>query len=329
VQRDLTIRAVGGVAHVRAGGALAEGKGIWVIKGRNVTVEGAELSGARAPQRNGSGIRGEGVGLTVRQCRFHDNDAGLLAGGGPESDIVVERSEFAANGAGDGRSHNIYVVSARSFTLRASYSHHARVGHNVKSRAVRNALLYNRIMDETDGSASYAIDLPDGGVSYVIGNLVQKGPWAENRTFVAYGAESLGLPRNELYVVNNTLVNDRREGRWLPRGWRRELFVRVWGRPARVRIVNNLFVGPGRVLRGAGELAHNLQCRDPGLADRARFDYRLAAGSPAIGAGVDPGIANGVPLVPVAQYVHPAREEARASRSRIDLGAYAAPAGPR
>jgi hypothetical protein len=261
-QSDLTIRAVGGVAHVRAGSGLAEGKGIWVIKGRGVTVESAELSGARSPRRNGSGIRGEGVGLTVRDCRFHDYDAGLLAGGGPESDIVVERSEFAANGAGDGRSHNIYIVSARSFTLRASASHHTRVGHNVKSRAQRSAILYNRITDETDGSASYGIDLPDGGVAYVIGNLVQKGPRSENRTLVAYGAESLGLPRNELYVVNNTLVNDRREGRRLPLAWRKALFVRVWGRPARVRIVSNLCVGPGLVLKGAGELADNLQYRD-------------------------------------------------------------------
>ena len=261
-QSALTIRAVGGVAHLRAGEALAEGKGIWVIKGRRVTVESAEFSGARSPRRNGSGIRGEGAGLTVRDCHFHDNDAGLLAGGGPESDIVVERSEFAANGAGDGRSHNIYIVSARSFTLRASFSHHTRVGHNVKSRAQRSAILYNRIMDETDGTASYAIDLPDGGVAHVVGNLVQKGPRAENRTLVAYGAESLGLAENELYVLDNTLVNDRREGRRLWWGWRRERFVRVWGRPARVRIANNLFVGPGLVLYGAGEAADNLRCPD-------------------------------------------------------------------
>ncbi len=261
-QSDLTIRAVGGVAHARAPHALAEGKGIWVLKGRGVTVESVELSGARSPRRNGSGIRGEGVGLTVRDCHFHDNDAGLLAGGGPESDIVVERSEFAANGAGDGRSHNIYIVSARSFTLRASSSHHTRVGHNVKSRAHRTAILYNRIMDETDGTASYAIDLPDGGVAHVVGNLVQKGPRAENRTLVAYGAESLGLPENELYLTGNTLVNDRREGRRFLWRWRPELFVRVWGRPARVRIAGNLFVGPGRVLHGAGELAGNLRCRD-------------------------------------------------------------------
>ena len=156
-QNDLIIRGVDGRARLEADGAHADGKGIWVITGHNATVENVEFSGARSPHRNGSGIRGEGIGLTVRHCLFHDNEAGLLAGGGPESRIVVERSEFAHNGSGDGHSHNIYVGSAASFTLRASSSHHARVGHNVKSRAARTDILYNRIMDEADGPATRSI----------------------------------------------------------------------------------------------------------------------------------------------------------------------------
>ena len=103
---------------------------------------------------------------------------------------------------------------------------------------------------------------PTAGLAHVVGNLVQKGPRAENRTLVAYGAESLGLPENELYVLDNALVNDRREGRRLSWGWRRELFVRMWGRPARVRIANNLLVGPGLVLHGTGEVADTLRCPD-------------------------------------------------------------------
>ena len=49
------------------------------------------------------------------------------------------------------------IVSAKSVTLRASYSHHARVGHNVKSTAAITYILDNRIMDEVGGSASCAI----------------------------------------------------------------------------------------------------------------------------------------------------------------------------
>jgi len=197
-QNRLTIKAVGGRAHLRADGAEVEGKGIWVIKGAGTTIEGIEFSGAKVSDRNGAGIRLEGPGLTVRNSYFHDNENGILTGGDLESDIVVEHSEFARNGAGDGGSHNLYIGTVRSFTLRYSYSHHAIVGHNVKSRAIKNYILYNRIADEQDGRASYAIDLPDGGLSFVMGNLIQQGPENDNRTVVAYGAEGYKNLLNEL-----------------------------------------------------------------------------------------------------------------------------------
>lgn len=322
IQNNLTIRGIGDRAHFHVSGRLAEDKGIWVIKGRNVTIENAEFSGARGPHRNGSGIRGEGVGLTLRDCYFHDNDTGVLAGGGPQSDILVEHSEFAANGRIDGHAHNIYIGSAKTFTFRASYSHHAMVGHGVKSRAATNYILYSCIMDEVDGISSYAIDLCEGGLSYVIGNALQKGPRAENRTMVAYGAEGLRHAANHLYVVNNTMVNDRPKGHVLTRLLRGGAFVRVWGAPARVKLVNNLFVGPGRVLWGRGEQSHTLQSDEPGLVGREHFDYHLRDTSPAIGAGTNPGGVNGVSLTPVAQYLHRAKEEPRPIQGRIDIGAY-------
>src|SRR5712692_1011958 len=44
-QHRLTIRGVGGRAHLRADGAHVEGKGIWVIKGNDTTIENIEFSG--------------------------------------------------------------------------------------------------------------------------------------------------------------------------------------------------------------------------------------------------------------------------------------------
>ena len=65
-QNRLTIRGRGGRAHLRADGARAEDKGIWVVKGSATTIENIEFSGAKVPDRNGAGIRLEGPGLTVR-----------------------------------------------------------------------------------------------------------------------------------------------------------------------------------------------------------------------------------------------------------------------
>jgi len=309
-QNDLTIRGVGGYAHLKADGRSAEQKAIWVIKGRNCTVENIEFSGAAVPDRNGAGIRIEGPGLTIRRCYFHDNEMGVLGGGG-ESNIVIEFSEFARNGHGDGYSHNIYIGHAKSLTVQYCYSHHVRIGHNLKSRAHNNYILYNRIMDEKDGSSSYAVDLPNGGRSFLVGNIIQQGPNTDNSTIVSYGAEGLSNPNPELYMVNNTLVNDHPTGTFV--------FIREG---ATAKLINNLFVGKGTAVRGRAEQITNLQTDEPCLADRAAFDYRLAVSSPAINAGSNPGLAHDFELKPLYEYLHPVNRQQRPAHGAIDIGAY-------
>ncbi|MDH3439062.1 MAG: hypothetical protein OEN48_19060, partial [Betaproteobacteria bacterium] len=276
-------------------------------------IESVEFSGAKVPDQNGAGIRLEGAGLTVRDCYFHDNENGILSGANKASDIVVEHSEFDHNGFGDGFTHNLYIGGVRSFTLRFSFVHHAVVGHNVKSRALKNHIAYNRIMDEKDGRSSYVIDLPNGGLALVIGNAIQQGPATENPTIVSYGAEGLQHPLNELYFVNNTVVNDRPTGG-------RFLFVRAGADAA--QIVNNVFSGRGEVKSGPGELRNNVVVAKTDFVNPAGFDYRLKAGAAAIGRGVDPGSAYGFELRPTAEYAHKAGKRIRRNLGKLDLGAF-------
>jgi hypothetical protein len=307
----LVLRGVGGRAHLKVAGQNAQGKGTWVLAGNDTVVENIEFSGARVPDENGAGIRVEGSGLTVRNCYFHDNENGILTGNNGTSDIRIEGSEFANNGAGDGRSHNIYVGGVRSFTLQYSYVHHAKIGHNVKSRAQTNYILYNRIMDERTGTASYEIDLPNGGRSYIIGNLIHKGAKADNPDVIAYSAEGATNPWQELYLVNNTLVSEMTDGS----------FLHIHGRPSAL-VMNNIFAGSGQVLNGTANLSHNLTTQKSVVVDPARFDYHLPAGSPAIDAGVNPGTAQGFDLMPKYQYVHPLGQELRKPIDAPDIGAY-------
>jgi len=64
-QNDLTLRAKNGRARLIAQGASAESKGIWVIRGGKVTVEGFDFVGAAVSDRNGAGIRFEKGNLKV------------------------------------------------------------------------------------------------------------------------------------------------------------------------------------------------------------------------------------------------------------------------
>jgi hypothetical protein len=313
-QHNLRIRGVGGTAQLPANGSSAEDKATWVIKGFNTRIERVEFSGAVATGRNGAGIRLEGTGLTLLECYFHDNENGVLTGVNTESDIVIERSEFAYNGHGDGYSHNLYIGTVRSLTLRFNYIHHAKVGHNVKSRALSNYIAYNRIMDERDGSSSYAIDLPNGGTSYLIGNVIQQGPATQNRSIVAYGAEGFRNTGNELYLINNTLIDD------LPVGGR---FVAVWAGAKALRLVNNIFSGNGTLLLPPmAQSFNNVFSVATDFMDPVGFDYRLKRGAQAIGAGVDPGTANTVVLRPDAEYAHKSSSRPRDLSAPLDAGAF-------
>jgi hypothetical protein len=310
-QNNLTLRGTGGLAHLDANGNNAGGKAIWVIQGNNTTIEAIEFSGATVPDRNGAGIRQEGANLTVRGCYFHDNEDGILAGDNASSQILIEYSQFANNGYGDGYTHNLYINHVNKLTFQFCYTHHAKIGHLLKSRAYQNYILYNRIMDEASGTASYEIDLPNGGLSYIIGNLVQQGSLSDNPTIIAYAEEGASNPLQEIYVVNNTIVNERSGGTFL---W-------VAGTPTALA-VNNLFVGSGTPISGTVTADHNLSLPASTLVSAATYNYHLATGSTAINGGRDPGSGHGFSLSPAFEYVHPCDGQPRVNAGTIDVGAY-------
>lgn len=311
---NVTLRGIGGRAHLVAPATISNQKAIWVVQATNIAVENIEFSGAAVPDKNGAGVRAEGRDLAICGSYFHDNENGILgpdAGGG---NMLVEYSEFARNGGcepGFGCSHNMYIGNTERFTLRHSYSHHARIGHTVKSRAQENRILYNRIMDEASGTSSYTIDLPNGGLSYIVGNLLQQGPSTDNSTILIYGAEGLSNPNRTLYVVNNTLVNDLGSG----------TFIDIaGGSTATVR--NNLFVGNGTTVGGTATQTSNLRTNTPNFVNIGAFDYRPTATTPGIDQGTAPGLGGTFDLTPVYQYVHPTNRETRPTRNAIDIGAY-------
>jgi hypothetical protein len=316
LKNKLTIRGVNGRPKIDANGTSSGGKAAWIVSGDDTTIDNIEFLNAKANDKNGAGIRQEGTNVTIRNCSFHDNEDGILAGDNADSTVTIENSEFFKNGFGDGQSHNLYINHVGSLVFRFNYSHDAKIGHLLKSRAKTSLIAYNRLTDE-NGTASYEIDLPNAGTSYVIGNIIEQSATTDNPALIAYGEEGITTGwGSDLYVVNNTLVNHRAAGAT-------SLMVAA-EETTKVQLTNDIFFGPGTVTNQAGAVqTTNYADADPKFVDPAKFDFHLADGSPAIDKGTTPANAGAMSLVPDHHYVHPTSSIGRKTvGAAIDIGAY-------
>lgn len=192
-------------------GKVCQQKGIFVIEGSDATVRGITFQGATNAEHNAAGIRLAGANLTVEHSRFLHNENGILAGGTASSTLRITGSTFIGNGACIGPcAHGVYagqpigLLEIEHCTFQAT-----RSGHHIKSRALKTRIRFNRIEDGLDGTASYLIDVPNGGETLIEGNTMEKGPHSENRpTAISLGAEGVSNPTHSLVVTGNRFRND-------------------------------------------------------------------------------------------------------------------------
>jgi hypothetical protein len=291
---NLLLRGVGtGYAHLNANNTAYGQKGIWVIGGNNTTVRYIEFSHCHdvaGIDKNWAGIRQEGLNLTVSHCYFHNNDDGILAGTLNPSKIVIQFTEFDHNGP------------------------------EFKSRANVNYILYNRFSNEATGDASREIDLPNGGPTVILGNIIEQGPNSSNSGIIGYGLEGITNPApHELYLVNNSIVNDKTNG----------TFVAIQAGMDMYKAYNNIFAGSGTLLSGSATIIdtsknwHVTNIANTGFVNAAGYDYHLTSGSQAINVGASAGTSNnGFSLTPGMEYAHPAGSVARVVLGIIDIGAH-------
>ena len=267
INKALIIEGVGGMVRLVATTSPSNGKAVLVTQA-DVTLRNIEISGARVDDRNGAAVRHENGKLVLDRVYFHNNQNGVLAGENPNSSIMVTNSEFAFNGDGDGQSHGMYAGKIAELTIRDSFFHGAAVGHEVKSRALSTTVENSRILNGLDGTGSYAIDLPNGGNAVVRGNVIGKGPQAQNPHTVHFGGEGTPHASSSLLVSGNTVVNSLGNGQFV---------LNQTGMPATVS-GNSLFgFNSNDLLRGTGTASGNTQLNArPGI-DATPIDFRQAA----------------------------------------------------
>lgn len=274
--KDVTIRGVGGRPVLHAAGRSVEGKGIWVFRHGRFIVENIEFRDARVSDGNGAGIRLESGKLRVVKCHFLNNQSGILTSNDDTVELEIESSLFAeAPDMVDPPPHLIYVGRIAFVKITGSRFHKGHVGHLIKSRAKVSEISYNLIFDGPGGTASYEIDLPDGGIVRLIGNVVGQSATSENYTMIAYGAEGVTWERNSLLIAHNTLLSE---------GVRPAWFIRVWKNkvPANFKTiaVNNLYSGIGLFNYGlSGSFEGNWLIPKSVINDAAMLDFRIAESS--------------------------------------------------
>ena len=301
-QRRLTLRGVGKRPVLRAGGRSAEGKAMLLIRDGDVTLENLEFRGVRTPTGSGSGVRLEKGRLEVRRCAFFDHETGVSTGHDGDAELHIADSEFGeAPRSTGGLPHLLYVGRIARLAISGSRFHQGWEGHLIKSRARVNDIRYNLIFDGWQGAASYEIDLPNGGLTWLVGNIIGQGPSASNRALVAFGSEGQGWPGSALYMSHNTLLGG---GSWPVR------YVRVFedrlppGTP--LFMVNNVATGLGFLeTMMPGTMGGNVRTLGRWLRAPAMLDFALPDDSPLRQQGVDVSSVGGQDLRPRAEFTLP------------------------
>jgi len=197
------------------------GKAAFVIAGDGVTVRGISFERIRVPDGNGAGIRAEGRDLTVQDCRFVNDQVGILAGGEGgalriiATSFVANGASFVANGASfvatgaslDARpTHAVLAGALDLLRIERSSFRHARGGDHVVSAARRTELVGNAFADE-GGHMTGALVWVEGGALTLDGNTIELAaatratPAADRPGAVLFTGDATALT-----VRGNTLI---------------------------------------------------------------------------------------------------------------------------
>lgn len=211
----LTVEGVGDPAKVVLTDKTCGGKGLFITTGNGITIRNLTLTRARVPDGNGAGIRNEAPDLTVENVRFINNQDGILSTPAEGGTLLVRNSVFDRNGYcqdGSGCAHGIYANAAKLVRVENTVFTGTKQGHHIKSRALRTEVVGCTITDGEEGTASYLVEVPNGGALVVRGSKMEKGPEAENHSAaIVIGSEGVRQPTPEIVVENNTFRND---GAW-------------------------------------------------------------------------------------------------------------------
>jgi hypothetical protein len=211
--RDCAVQEAGRIAFIAetAGtavfdGGICEDKATLVLRGQSAHVEGLVFTHNRVADGNGAGIRIEQGDLSVAYVRFVDSQCGILSAADPNGTISIDHSTFSGLGRhpdGNG-AHSLYIGHYGALRVTNSRFERGTGGHYLKSRSPRIEALNNSFDDSQGTDTNYMIDLPEGAVGRIAGNVFVQGVGKENYgTLIAVHAEAGDNPTAGLIIEDN------------------------------------------------------------------------------------------------------------------------------
>jgi hypothetical protein len=339
--------------------------GCWYFSGSGeITIDGAKVINPGNEDASGAIRFDSGTGDFTLKNSYLQNGVnhGLLVGkpgsGDPNMSlwthtVTIENTIFNNFGsAGDGQEHGIYIGAYANLYLRHSYFTNIKVGHNIKSRAKNNYILYNEVRDGTGATSTNMIDFSCGGIIYAIGNVFEKGGTPDSADMIRVGQNISNCPGGandttankavhtdggwavptQVYFVNNTFVYD-----YIGFGYGyvyRSPRSVSWPSGSEFISKNNLYYFAGTGVDYALTYSNEkvptettdliVKGSDPGWVNKSGFDYHLGRGaSGAINRGTAPGTSTGgYDLTPYYQYKDTSNKETRTISGTIDIGGY-------
>ncbi len=323
-------------------GDIPNGKGIWVFElagtSDNPKIENIVFDGARVSDGdggNGAGIRFQAKDITIKNCVFKNCQNGILEGNGSitNSNVVITDTEFDNNGyevignaTHSGYEHHLYIsASADTFWLQNCYLHNPRgEANSVKTRAQRSFILYNKISEE-NGQGSWEINIAQGGLSIIMGNIIVQGVNSINHGMISYDAATNAI--QDFYFINNTVIN-----KYV--GNNKYFNISPTSGINTFKVYNNLFASnagsSNTFMAGTVSVLDSLKnwqalnYNSVGFQNPSADDYYLPSGSSIpVDKGTNVGVAsNGFSLTPKYYYNMGANLTRTTFGSAIDLGAF-------
>ena len=179
-------------------------KAAFVINGDDVVLRNLTFARIRVPDRNGAGVRHQGQDLTIENCRFINNEIGLLSSAPATARITIRDSRFERNGlCVDGRClPSVSVPAITVLRMERSVLTASRGGSLLRSGAVKTVLLGNAFGGGSSGTAETLL-LASGDLR-AEGNRFERDADAQEAPAITLRAL---WHTPEIIVRDNTLLN--------------------------------------------------------------------------------------------------------------------------